>query len=141
MRFRSVRKCFTTRRPSSHTRHGWIRLAPIVQNSPLLPPVGVWAVSQSSVAGRSLKPATDRRLGGLLPRQLANPASAAPIARGLTVPRFHLSISCGISQSFDWLSPTTGYVPMLYSPVRHSTGVAPCRRSTCMCKACRQRSI
>ena len=39
-------KWFTTRRPSSHTRHGWIRLAPIVQNSPLLPPVGVWAVSQ-----------------------------------------------------------------------------------------------
>ena len=38
---------FTTRRPSSLTRHCWIRLAPIVQYSPLLPPVGVWAVSQS----------------------------------------------------------------------------------------------
>ena len=38
---------FTIRRPSSLTRHGWIRLAPIVQYSPLLPPVGVWAVSQS----------------------------------------------------------------------------------------------
>src|SRR4029078_9874287 len=41
------RKGFTTLRPSSPTRHGWIRVAPIVQNSPLLPPVGVWAVSQS----------------------------------------------------------------------------------------------
>ena len=41
------RKSFTTRRPSSLTRHCWIRLAPIVQYSPLLPPVGVWAVSQS----------------------------------------------------------------------------------------------
>ena len=41
------RKDFTTLRPSSLTRHGWIRLAPIVQYSPLLPPVGVWAVSQS----------------------------------------------------------------------------------------------
>ena len=40
-------KSFTTLRPSSLTRHGWIRLAPIVQYSPLLPPVGVWAVSQS----------------------------------------------------------------------------------------------
>ncbi len=40
-------KCFTTRRPSSHTRHRWIRVSPIVQDSPLLPPVGVWAVSQS----------------------------------------------------------------------------------------------
>src|SRR5690606_9073776 len=45
--FLPQQKCFTTRRPSSHTRHGWIRLAPIVQYSPLLPPVGVWAVSQS----------------------------------------------------------------------------------------------
>ncbi len=33
--------------PSSLTRHGWIRLPPIVQYSLLLPPVGVWAVSQS----------------------------------------------------------------------------------------------
>ncbi len=40
-------KSFTTRRPSSLTRHRWIRVAPIVQYSPLLPPVGVWAVSQS----------------------------------------------------------------------------------------------
>ena len=44
---RRGRKSFTTRRPSSLTRHCWIRLAPIVQYSPLLPPVGVWAVSQS----------------------------------------------------------------------------------------------
>ena len=44
---RPRRKSFTTRRPSSLTRHCWIRVAPIVQYSPLLPPVGVWAVSQS----------------------------------------------------------------------------------------------
>ena len=44
---RRGRKSFTTLRPSSLTRHCWIRLAPIVQYSPLLPPVGVWAVSQS----------------------------------------------------------------------------------------------
>src|SRR5690606_24344835 len=37
----------TTRGPSSLTRHGWIRLAPTVQYCPLLPPVGVWSVSQS----------------------------------------------------------------------------------------------
>jgi hypothetical protein len=41
------------------------------------------------VAGRPLRPATDRRLGGLLPHQLANLISAAPIARGLAIPRFH----------------------------------------------------
>ncbi len=45
--FRPSRQSFTTRRPSSLTRHCWIRLSPIVQYSPLLPPVGVWAVSQS----------------------------------------------------------------------------------------------
>ena len=43
---------FTTRRPSSRTRRCCIRLAPIVQYPPLLPPVGVWAVSQSQ-CGRS----------------------------------------------------------------------------------------
>ena len=37
---------FTTRRPSSSTRRCWVRLSPIAQNSPLLPPVGVWTVSQ-----------------------------------------------------------------------------------------------
>ena len=34
------RKCFTTRRPSSHTRHGCVRVSSIAQYSPLLPPVG-----------------------------------------------------------------------------------------------------
>ena len=33
--------------PHSLTRHGWFRLPPIDQYSSLLPPVGVWAVSQS----------------------------------------------------------------------------------------------
>ena len=38
---------FTTRRPSSLTRRRCVRVPPIAQDSPLLPPVGVWAVSQS----------------------------------------------------------------------------------------------
>ena len=67
-----------------------------------------------------LRPATDRRLGEPLPHQLANRASAAPIARGLAIPRFHPQVSCGISHPFEQLSPTTGHVPMYYSPVRHS---------------------
>ena len=41
-----LQKEFTTRRPSSSTRRRCIRLSPIVQNSPLLPPIGVWTVSQ-----------------------------------------------------------------------------------------------
>ena len=31
---------------SSSTRRCWVRLSPIAQNSPLLPPVGVWPVCQ-----------------------------------------------------------------------------------------------
>ena len=49
---RPQQKKFTTRRPSSFTRRCWVRVSPIAQYSPLLPPVGVWAVSQSQ-CGRS----------------------------------------------------------------------------------------
>ncbi len=38
---------FTTQGPSSLTRRRWFRVSPIDQDPPLLPPVGVWAVSQS----------------------------------------------------------------------------------------------
>ena len=37
---------FTSRRISSPTRRRWVRVSPIAQYSPLLPPVGVWTVSQ-----------------------------------------------------------------------------------------------
>ncbi len=43
---------FTFRKTSSSTRRCCVRLSPIAQNSLLLPPVGVWAVSQSQ-CGRS----------------------------------------------------------------------------------------
>ena len=45
--YRHGRQCFTIRRPSSHTRHCWVTLSRIAQDSRLQPPVGVWAVSQS----------------------------------------------------------------------------------------------
>ena len=35
------------------TRHGWFRLPPIDQYSSLLPPVGVWTVSQFQCGGSS----------------------------------------------------------------------------------------
>ncbi len=50
-RFFPVQKKFTTHRPSSFTRHGWISVATIVQYSLLLPPVGVWSVSQYQCGG------------------------------------------------------------------------------------------
>ena len=43
---RPIRKSFTNRKPSSLTRHGWVRVSSIAQYSSLLPPVGVWTVSQ-----------------------------------------------------------------------------------------------
>jgi hypothetical protein len=46
------RQRFTLRKASSRTRRRCVRLSPIAQDSPLLPPVGVWAVSQSQ-CGRS----------------------------------------------------------------------------------------
>ena len=50
--YRPLRQEFTIRKPSSSTRRRCIRVSPIVQYPPLLPPVGVWAVSQSQ-CGRS----------------------------------------------------------------------------------------
>ncbi len=71
------------------------------------------------MADRPLRPATDRRLGRPLPHQLPNRTQAAPKAPHGFGPQ---SI-CGISPSFPGLSPTSGYIPTRYSPVRHS----PCR--------------
>ena len=47
-----IQQGFTSRRISSPTRRRWVRVAPIAQYSPLLPPVGVWTVSQFQ-CGRS----------------------------------------------------------------------------------------
>src|SRR5690348_8821281 len=77
---RPQEKQFTIRKPSSCTRRCSFRVAPIDEDSSLLPPVGVWAVLNPSVADRPLRPATDRRPGRLLPHQLANRTQAHPQA-------------------------------------------------------------
>ena len=74
---------------SSCTRRCSVRLASIAENSSLLPPVGVWAVLNPSVAARPLRPATDRCFGRPLPHQLANQ------------PRTHLGASP--ESDFAWL--------------------------------------
>ena len=51
-----------------------------MENSLLLPPVGVWAVLSPSQADHPLRPANDRRLGKLLPYQQANHTQALPKA-------------------------------------------------------------
>ena len=50
---RQREKSFTSRSPSSLTRRRSIRVSPIVEYSPLLPPVGVWTVSQFHCGGHS----------------------------------------------------------------------------------------
>ena len=50
--YRPRKQGFTIRRPSSPTRRCCVRVSPIAQYSPLLPPVGVWTVSQFQ-CGRS----------------------------------------------------------------------------------------
>ena len=44
--YRPDRKEFTSQGTSSSTRRCCVRVSPIAQNSPLLPPVGVWTVFQ-----------------------------------------------------------------------------------------------
>src|SRR4029450_3254807 len=111
-------KEFTTRRPSSSTRRCSLRLAPSGENSLLLPPVGVWAVSQSqsgclssqtsypSSARWAVTPPTTRWAAGPSPRPLPLSSPKASV--------------CGLSTAFALLSPTRGQVPTWSSAVRHS---------------------
>ena len=113
--YRSPQKEFTTRRPSSSTRRCSFRLAPIDENSLLLPPVGVWAVLSPSLAVCPHRPATRHRLGRPLPDQLPDGPQAHPSTRY----RFPLASVCGISRAFAPLSPIDGQIPTCYSAVRH----------------------
>ena len=60
-----------------------------MEKSLLLPPVGVWAVLSPSLADHPLRPAIDRRLGELLPHQLANRTQAIPKALKALIKRPH----------------------------------------------------
>jgi hypothetical protein len=95
------------------------------------------------VAGRPLRPATDRRLGGPLPHQLANPPQTPPSAPSLSRNRFLLPPTkenlCGISISFEMLFPTKGQViyvlltrPPL-SPRRRTVRLACIRHAASVC--------
>jgi hypothetical protein len=68
------------------------------------------------VAGHSLKPAKDRRLGEPLPHQLANPTRAHLLAINLSL----LRGLYGITSSFPELFRTIRKVPTRYSPVCRS---------------------
>ena len=109
---RPPEKRFTPRKASSRTRRCSVRVAPIAEDSSLLPPVGVWAVLNPSVADHPLRPATDRRLGRPLPPQLANrprtPPRALLLAKQLWSAGSHPPTLCGLSRHFCRVSPTPG---------------------------------
>ena len=79
------------------------------------------------MAVHSLKPATDRRLGGPLPRQLANQTRAHPVPPEF-FPLCHAApgayaVLSAISGCYP---PVQGRLPTRYSPVRHSvTNIFP----------------
>jgi hypothetical protein len=75
------------------------------------------------VAGRPLRPATDRSLGEPLPHQLANQTQAPPQAHCcfnncLDVEPLHYAVLANLSTGY---SPPEGRLPTRYSPGRHST--------------------
>ena len=106
--------------PSSFTRHGWFSLPAIDQYSSLLPPVGVWTVSQFQCGGPSsqnpclssnvgdlpLRTPSHRRHGGPLPRRLPNGTRTNPLA-------MNLSIQC------DATSYPMGYYKAFPPPIPH----------------------
>ena len=89
------------------------------------------------MAGRPLRPATHRRLGGPLPRQLSNGAQVH-----LVTPFWGLSLqNNAIPQQHRALAPVSrgysrlqGRLPTCYSPVRRFTqDIATFFSLTCMC--------
>ena len=74
-----------------------------------------------NVAGRPLRPATDRRLGGPLPRQPANQTRAPPMPPELS-PAGHAApwAYAVLAAVSGRCPPAWGRLPTRYSPVRHS---------------------
>ena len=128
-------KRFTTRRPSSRTRRRCIRLAPIVQYSPLLPPVGVWAVSQSQ-CGRSPSQAgyPSKPWWAVTPHQ-ADRTRPHPIPMNLSQKDMHPTGASGITTRFQELFRCMGQVGhalLTRSPLSPRSKLLG-SRSTCMC--------
>ena len=90
-----------------------------LRDPPLLPPVGVWAVSQSQcVAGHPLRPATRHRLGGPSPRQLADRPRAPLPASEVSSPRMPQESVCGITRPLGRPFLQGGRSLTCYAPVR-----------------------
>ena len=87
-----------------------------------------------NVAGRPLRPAADRGLGGPLPRQLTNQTRAHPVppeffTQSHAAPRAY-AVLAAVSGCYP---PVRGRLPTRYSPVRHSVTEASPRRDPLPC--------
>ena len=123
---------------SSFTLLGWFRLASIDQYSSLLPPVGVWTVSQFQCGGTFLsEPLSIEGLVGRYPAN--NLMERIPIddRNSLIVPPCGRTMPSGINLSFERLSPShrqVGYVLLTRAPVAIKLSkLSSCCPSTCMC--------
>ena len=117
-----LQQSFTIRRPSSLTRHCSFRVPPIDENSLLLPPVGVWAVSQSQCGRPPLRPAMHRRLvGRYLTNQLMHRRSIHVHGQGhFNSSQMLVCYLSGFSIRFQKLSRAHGqvtYVLLTRSPL------------------------
>ena len=86
------------------------------------------------MAGRPLRPATDRRFGGPLPRQLANQTRVHPIPPEFFTP-YH-AVLCAyavLAAVSGCYPPVWGRFPTRYSPVRHSVTKTSFRRNQLKC--------
>ena len=96
------------------------------------------------MAVHPLRPATHRRLGGPLPRQLANGPQAHPPAlpQELSRPCMCRAVSCGIITCFHVLFPTGGQIThvLLTRPPLPTTRGWPFVRLACLRRAASVRS-
>ena len=82
------------------------------------------------MAVRPLRPATDRRLGGPLPRQLANQTRAHPTPPLLsTLLHAKLCAYAVLAAVSSCCPPVWGRLPTRYSPVRHSVASSSAPKS------------
>ena len=88
------------------------------------------------MAGRPLRPATDRRFGGPLPRQLPNQTRAHPIPPEFFTPSHAAlcayAVLAAVSSCYP---PVWGRSPTRYSPVRRSVSQESIRRNQLNCFA------
>ena len=86
------------------------------------------------MAVHPLRPATDRRLGGPLPRQLANRTRAHPVPpEFFTLPHAGMCAYAVLAAVSSWYPPVRGRLPTRYSPVRHSVIHTSSRGIPCKC--------